>query len=108
MAKKKKKKSKRSAEAMHLQVQDSVQALPYAIEMQKKEGKWFRAFMLRYVSGPMLRMVNRLFSAKRYRGQEGQKLKQTEQMRRHLRHKQAAVRHAQDQMQELQRKRRMM
>lgn len=103
----KKKKKKRSAEAMHRQIQDSVQALPYAIEQQKKEGKRVRAFILRYISGPMLRLVNRGLSAKRYRGQEGQKLRQTEQMRRHLQQKQAAVRHAQEQMQAIQKKRRM-
>ena len=103
MAKKKKKKG-RSAESMHRQVQDSVQVLPYVIEQQKKEGKRFRAFVLRYVSGPMLRAMNRVLNAKRYRGTEGQKLKQTEQMRRHLEHKRAAVRHMQDQMQNLQQK----
>ena len=69
---------------MHRQVQDSVQALPYVIEQQKKEGKRVRAFILRYVSAPILRMVNRLLSARRYRAEAGQKLKQTEQMRRHL------------------------
>ena len=93
-----KKKKKRSAEAMHRQVQDSVQALPYVIEQQQKEGKWFRAFVLRYFSGPMLRLVNRGLNAKRYRGQEGQKLKQTEQMRRHLDQKRAALKHVQGQL----------
>jgi hypothetical protein len=90
------KKKKRSVEEMHRQVQDSVQALPYVIEQQKKEGKWFRAFVLRYISGPMLRLVNRGLSAKRYRGVEGQKLKQTEQMRRHLDHKRAAMKQMQE------------
>lgn len=106
MAKKTKKKKKRSAEAMHRQVQDSVQALPYAIEQQKKEGKWFRAFVLRYISGPMLRLVNRGMSARRYRGPEGQKLKQTEQMRRHLEQKQAALKHLQGQMDAVRKRRR--
>ena len=94
-----KKKKKRCASTMHRQVQDSVQALPYVIEQQKKEGKRVRAFILRYFSGPMLRMVNRLLNASRYRGKEGQKLKQTEQMRRHLDHKKAAVKHVQAQIQ---------
>jgi hypothetical protein len=102
----KKKKKKQSAGAMHRQVQDSVQALPYVIEQQKKEGKWFRAWVLRYMSGPILRTVNRALSAKRYRGEAGQKLKQTEQMRRHLQHKQAALKQMQDQLQTAQRKRR--
>jgi hypothetical protein len=101
-----KKKKKRSAEAMHRQIQDSVQALPYVIDQQKKEGKRVRAFILRYFSGPLLRVVNKALSAKRYRGKEGQKLKQTEQMRRHLQHKQAAVKHFQDQMQAVQKKKR--
>jgi hypothetical protein len=102
----KKKKPKRSAEKMHRQVQDSVQALPYVIEQQKKEGRRVRAFILRYLSGPILRMVNRLLSARRYRGEAGQKLKQTEQMRRHLEQKQAAVKHVQAQMQAIQKKKR--
>jgi hypothetical protein len=91
---------------MHRQVQDSVQALPYVIDQQKKEGKWFRAWVLRYVSGPILRTVNRAFSAKRYRGTDGQKRKQTEQMRRHLEHKQAAIKHVQGQIQAAQKKQR--
>lgn len=102
----KKSKKKKSAGAMHRQIQDSVQALPYVIEQQKKEGKRVRAFVLRYLSGPLLRLTNKALNAKRYRGEEGQKLKQTEQMRRHLEHKQAAVRHVQDQMQALQKKKR--
>jgi hypothetical protein len=106
MATNKKKKKKRSAEKMHRQVQDSVLALPYVIEQQKKEGKRFRAFILRYFSGPLLRMVNRALSARRYRGEAGQKLKQTEQMRRHLDHKKAAIKHVQGQMDSLQKKKR--
>jgi ribosomal protein L35 len=102
----KKKSKKKSAEKMHRQVQDSVQALPYAIEQQKKEGKWFRAFVLRYFSGPMLRLVNRGLNAKRYRGTGGQKLKQTEQMRRHLEHKQAAMKHVQGQIDAMRKKKR--
>lgn len=105
MAKKKKKKG-RSSEDLHRQIQDSVQALPYVIEQQKKEGKRFRAWVLRYLSGPMLRLMNRGLSARRYRGKEGQKKKQTEQMRRHLQHKQAAIKHVQGQMQEIQKKQR--
>jgi hypothetical protein len=102
----KKKKAKKSSEAMHRQVQDSVQALPYVIDQQKKEGKWFRAWVLRYLSGPILRTVNRMLSARRYRGTSGQKLKQTEQMRRLLPLKRAAIMHVQDQIQTAQKKRR--
>ena len=103
----KKKKAKKSAGAMHRQVQDSVQALPYVIEQQKKEGKRFRAWVLRYLSGPILRMVNRALNAKRYRGEAGQKLKQTEQMKRHLEHKRAAMKHMEGQMKAVQKKRRV-
>ena len=49
-------------------------------------------------SGPMLRLVNRGLNAKRYRGTQGQKLKQTEQMRRHLDQKRAALKHVQGQL----------
>jgi hypothetical protein len=102
-----KKKSKRSAESMHRQVQDSVQVLPYAIEQHKKEGKRVRAFVLRYISGPMLRLVNRVLNASRYRGTSGQKLRQTEQMRRHLDQRRAAMKHVQGQIDQARKKRRM-
>jgi hypothetical protein len=103
----KKKKAKRSAGTMHRQIQDSVQALPYVIEQQKKEGKRIRAFILRYFSGPLLRLMNRAMSARRYRGQEDQKLKQSEQMRRHLDQRKAAMKHVQGQLDAAQKKRRM-
>ncbi len=104
--KKKKKKKRLSAEKMHRQLQDQVQALPYFIDQQKKEGKWFKAFMLRYFTGPIWRLLDRFFAARRYRGEAGQKLKQTEQMRRHLDHRKAALKHVQDQMQSIQKKQR--
>lgn len=105
---KKKKKPRMSAEKVHRQLQDQVQALPYFIDQQKKEGKWFRAFVLRYISGPIWRTVKRILDARRYRGEAGQKLKQTEQMRRHLDHRKAALKHMQDQMQAVQKKQRRM
>jgi hypothetical protein len=92
------KKKKRSTEQMHRQVQDSLQVMPYYIEQQRAEGKWFRAFMLRYISGPVMRLMNRALSARRYKGTEGAKLKQTEQMRRHLQQKQAARKQIEDMM----------
>jgi hypothetical protein len=94
----KKKKKKRSTEQLHRQVQDSLLVLPKYVEQQQKEGKRFRAFMLRFVTGPMLRLMNRALSARRYRGEEGEKLKQTEKMRRHLQHKDAAIKHIQANM----------
>lgn len=105
MAEKKKKKKKRSSEEIHRQIQDSLQALPYYMEQQRKEGKRVRVFMLRYVTGPVLRLMNRGLSARRYRGSEGEKKKQAEQMRRRLDQKKAAIRHFQGEMQKQQRRR---
>lgn len=84
------KKKKRSPEKMLRQVQDSLQVMPYYIEQQRAEGRWFKVFMLRYVSTPMLRLVNRALGARRYKGVEGAKRRQTDQMRRHLEQKQMA------------------
>ncbi len=90
------KKKKRSPEEMHRQIQSSLEALPYAIADHEKKGQRGKAFILRRLSGPMLRLMNRAFGARRYRGTEGEKLRQTEQMRRHLEKKQAAIRHVQN------------
>lgn len=98
------KKKKRSAEELHRQIQDSLLALPYAIEDQRKKGNRVRAGMLRIFTGPMLRLMNRALSARRYRGEEGQKRKQTEQMKRHIERKQMAMRHVQTHMQKQQRR----
>ncbi len=81
-------------------------ALPYAIEQHQKEGKRFQAFRLRYFAGPMLRLLNRVLSARRYRGPEGQKLKQTEQMRRHLEYRREAMKHYQAQIDQARKKQR--
>lgn len=104
----KKKKKKRSAAELHRNVKDSLLALPVVIDQQRKEGKPVRAFMLRYVTGPVLRVMNRALDASRYRGKEGEKARQTEQMRRHLEHRRAAMKHVQGQLQQQQRKRRPM
>lgn len=103
--KQKKKKKKRSSEQLHRQVQDSLQALPYYIEQQKKEGRKIRAFFLRFFSAPMLRMMNRLLSAGRYRGEKGEKKRQAEQMKRRLEQRKAAIQHYQGEMQKAQRRR---
>jgi hypothetical protein len=102
----KKKKQKRTPEQMHRQIQDSLQALPYAIEQHQKQGQGFKAAVLRYVSGPVLKLMNKAFSARRYRGTEGKKLQQTEQMRRHLEQRQAAMKHLQGTMQQAQKRKR--
>lgn len=100
------KKKKKSPEKLHRQVQDSLQALPYVIEDHRKKGKPFKAFVLRYVSAPVLRLMNRALNAKRYRGEEGEKRKQTDKMRRHLEQKQAAMRHVQGLLQQQQKQKR--
>jgi hypothetical protein len=94
-----KKKKKRSPGQMHRQVQDSLQALPYYIEQQQKEGKRLKAFMLKYFSAPMLRLMNRALRARRSRGTEGKKVEQTEKMRRLMEQKQMALKHVQQSMQ---------
>ncbi len=100
------KKKKRSPEKLHRQIQDSLQALPYVIEDHRKKGKPVKAFMLRWVSSPILRLMNRALDAKRYRGEAGGKRKQTDKMRRHLEQKRAAIKHVQGTMQKQQRKQR--
>jgi hypothetical protein len=92
------KKKKRSSEQMHRQVQDSLQYLPYVIEDHRRNGRWFRAFMMQYFSSPMLRVMNRALGSRRYKGTEGQKLKQTDQMKRLLEQKQAARKQIQEMM----------
>lgn len=89
------KKKKRSAGEMHRQIQDSLQALPYAITDHEKHGRRGKAVLLRYVGGPVLRLMNRILNGQRYRGEEGVKRKQTEQMRRHLQQREQAIRHVQ-------------
>src|SRR5687767_14394844 len=87
----KKKKKKRSAAEMHRTVQDQVQALPFAVSHLEKEGKRTQAFIVKYLTGPVLRFINKLMNRSRYKGPEGQKRKQSEQMKRHLEQRQKAV-----------------
>jgi hypothetical protein len=100
----KKKKKKRSAAEMHRTVQDNLQALPFAVAQMEKEGKKGRAFIVKYVTGPVLKVVNRLMNASRYKGTEGQKLKQSEQMKRHLEQRQKAMDYMQGEMRKQQRR----
>jgi hypothetical protein len=101
-----KKKKKRSSAELHRQVQDSLQALPYVIEDQKKKGHPVRAFAIRYLSGPVLKVMNRVLDAGRYRGKAGEKQRQTDQMKRHLEQKRAALKHLQSQIQQQQKRQR--
>lgn len=102
------KKKKRTSADLHRQVQDSLQALPYVIDQQKKEGHPVRAFVIRFLSGPVLRVMNKALNAKRYRGKDGEKMRQTDRMRRHLDQKSAALKHVQSQIQAQQRRKRPM
>ena len=96
------KKKKRSAEEMHRNLQDQVVALPYAIAQAEKEGKKGRVFLLRYLTGPVIRFMNRMMGKQRYNGPEGSKLKQSEQMKRHLEQRQKALEFYQGEMKKTQ------
>ena len=98
------KKKKASFEERHRQMQDSVQALPYAIAQMEREGKRGRAFMLKYVTGPVIRFMKRMMDRQRYKGPEGQKLKQSEQMKRHLEQRQKAMEYVQGEMRKAQKR----
>lgn len=98
------KKTKRSPEQMHRQLQDQVQSLPLAIAAAEKEGKRGRALLLRFVTGPFVRFMNRMMNRQRYTGPEGGKLKQAEQMKRHLDQRQKAMEFYQGEMKKAQQK----
>ncbi len=100
------KKKKQSAANLHRQVKDSLQALPIVVEQQRKQGHPVKAFMLRYVSAPLLRLMNRVLDRRRYKGTEGEKLRQTDQMKRHLDQRKAALRQYQTHIEKEQRRRR--
>ena len=100
------KKKKQSASELHRQVKDSLQALPYVVEQQKKEGHPVKAFMLRYFSAPMLRVMNGFLDRRRYKGVEGEKLRQTDQMKRHLEQRKMAMKKFQTHIQQEQKRKR--
>ncbi len=100
----KKKKKKRDPAVMHRQLQEQVEALPYAIAQLEKEGKWGKKFMLKYVSGPIVRIMNRFMTRQRYKGPEGQKLKQKELMQRHMEQRRKAMEYVQGEMLKQQRR----
>lgn len=104
----KKKKKKRSSAELHRNVKDSLMALPFVVEDQRKKGNRVKAFTLRFISTPVLKLMNKVLDASRYRGKEGEKTRQTEQMRRHLEHRKAAIKHVQGQMQQQQKRKRPM
>jgi len=89
------KKKKRDPAKMHRQIQDSLQALPFAIADHQQKGRKGKAFMLRYVGAPLLKLMNKFLSRSRYKGMEGAKLKQSELAKRHLEQRQQAMKHVQ-------------
>jgi hypothetical protein len=97
-----KKKKKLSAQEMHRNVQDNLQALPYAVAEYERQGKTWRAKMVKWIGGPILRIINRVLSRQRYKGTEGQKLKQSEQMKRHLEQRRKAMQYVQGEMVKMQ------
>ncbi|HYJ81123.1 MAG TPA: hypothetical protein VEW03_16030 [Longimicrobiaceae bacterium] len=100
----KKKKKKRSTAQMHRQIQDNVEQLPYAVTMMQQQGKPFRAFILKYISGPILRLIKRVLDRQRYHGPEGAKLKQSERMKRHLEQRTKAMEYMQGELRKAQQK----
>jgi hypothetical protein len=98
------KKKKLSLEEKHRMLQDQAEAIPFVIDDYKAKGKWFRAFVVRYLAGPMVRFQKRLLDKQRYTGASGQKLKQAEQMKRHLEQRRKAMEFMQGEMQRQQKK----
>lgn len=92
------KKKKRSAAEMHRQIQDSLQALPYHMAELERKGEKRKLFLVKYVGAPVMRLVNRVLNRQRYKGPEGAKLKQAEQMKRHLEQRKQAYRYVQGEM----------
>lgn len=97
-----KKKKKRDPAQMHRQIQDSLQALPFAVADHEQKGKKGRAMMLKYVGAPLLKLMNKFLNRSRYKGVEGAKLKQAELAKRHLEQRQQALKHVQGQIQNAQ------
>ncbi len=92
------KKLKKPLDQQHRDLQDQVEAIPYVIEDYKAKGKWFRALVVRYLAGPMVRFQKRMLDKQRYTGVSGQKLKQAEQMKRHLEQRRKAMEFMQGEM----------
>jgi len=101
---KSKKKKKETPEERHRRIQEQAEALPYAITHLRGEGKWFRAGLVRFVWGPIVRLMNRLMNRQRYHGPQGAKLKQSEQMKRHLEQRRKAMEYIQGEMTRAQKK----
>jgi hypothetical protein len=97
-------KKKLSPEERHRQLQDQVEFLPIHVDQLRTQGKWFRAGVVRWMAGPVIRMMKRLMDKQRYGGPQGTKLKQSEQMKRHLEQRRKAMEYMQGEMQRQQKK----
>lgn len=91
MFNKARKKLKKPLDQQHRELQDQVEAIPYVIDDHKRNGRWFKAFVVRFIAGPMVRFQKRTLDKQRYGGTTGQKLKQAEQMKRHLEKRRQAM-----------------
>ncbi len=98
----KKKKPKETLEQKHRKLQDQVQFLPHALADLERKGEKRRYFLLKYVGAPVIRLMKRFMDRQRYKGTEGAKLKQSEQMKRHLEMRGQAMKHMQGEMQKAQ------
>ena len=83
-SKSKAKKPKLTEEQQHRQLREQVEALPYVVTDHRTNGRWFKAFLVERLVGPMIRFQKRTLDKKRYAGADGQKLKQSEAMKRRL------------------------
>ena len=92
------KKKKLSLEERHRQIQDQVQALPYAVADLQKKGKPVKAWMVDRLMGPYLRFMNRYLGKQRFQGPEAQKLQQAEKMKRHLEQRAKAMDYVQGEL----------
>lgn len=98
MFNKARKKLKKPLDQQHRDLQDQVEAIPYVIDDHRRNGRWFKAFVVRWLAAPMLRFQKRTLDKQRYGGTQGQKLKQAEQMKRHLEQRRKAMEYMQVQM----------
>jgi hypothetical protein len=98
------KKLKKPLDQQHRELMDQVEALPFAIDDHKRNGRWFKAFVVRYLVAPMIRFQKRTMDKQRYGGTQGQKIKQAEQMKRHLEQRRKAMEYMQGEMAKQQKK----
>ena len=98
------KKLKKPLDQQHRELQDQVDAIPYVIDEHRRQGRWFKAFVVRYLAAPMIRFQKRALDKQRYGGTQGHKLKQAEQMKRHLEQRRKAMEFMQGEMQRQQKK----